>query len=273
MTFGDSLRSALKQARSLSDHARRTGGRSAMLGAVLLAASTATVLATANTPAKVTVMTANAAKLNAGEALIITGTFEDPDAGDATTLFVYWNDDGSNHQKAEKVQLAAGQRSFQLSHTYPVAGPQRDVVVFVGDRELPFYPFPSNDNTSNARDNRRFPLVVNPADPNQTPHPDQQPRFVESRIKVTKMPGKPGLINIQGDWTDADDNAGMVTLVPSDGQPPKVLPACTSTGHHFKCLYQFPVPNPPTPKSWIYALEVMDGRGGHGVFMGNVQIP
>src|SRR3954451_2908129 len=61
MTFGDSLRSALKQGRSLSDHARRTGGRSVMLGAVLLAVSTATVLATANTPAKIITMTANAA--------------------------------------------------------------------------------------------------------------------------------------------------------------------------------------------------------------------
>jgi hypothetical protein len=263
----------LKHARSLSEHVRRKGGRSLVLGAALLAVSTATALATTNTHVKVTTMTANTAKLSAGDALIITGTFEDPDAGDATTLFVYWHEEEGRVQKAEKVQLAPGQRSFQLSHTYPVAGPQRDVSVCVADRQLPFYPLHSNDNQSDACDFRRFPLIVNPADPNRPPHPDQQPRFVESTIKVTKTPGKTGLISIQGDWTDADDNAGIVTLVPSDGQPAKGLPACTSTGHHFKCLYQFPVPNPPTPKNWIYALEVMDGRGGHGVFMGNVQIP
>jgi hypothetical protein len=253
-----------------------------VLGVVLLAASTITVWATANTPPTITTMTANTAQLSAGEALVITGSFTDPDITDAHTVFVFWHDGTAvgtpADNVAEKVQLAPGQNSFQLSHTYPIPVAQQNITMTVGDRQQPFHILDKggidhNDNqTGGGRDRRHFPLVVGPARTGETP-PDQQPSFVESSIKLTKTPGKTGLVSIQGDWTDGDDNAGIVTLVPSDNQAPKGLPACTSTGHHFKCLYQFPVPTPVKPTPWLYALEVSDGRGGNDVFKAQVQIP
>jgi hypothetical protein len=279
MTLRSFVQGALGEARYLPGIVGRRGRRSALLGALLLAASTATVLATANTTPTITSMTANTSQLNAGEALIITGTFADPDVTDAHTIFVNWHDGVAPQGQAEKVQLAPGQNSFQLSHTYPIPVAQRDIVVQVGDRQTPFHIIvngvdTTNDNTTGgARDSRRFPLVVGPAEAGQTKSPDQQPSFVESSIKLTKTPGKTGLVSLQGDWTDGDDNAGIVTLVPSDGQAAKGLPACTSTAHHFKCMYQFPVPTPVKPKTWVYALDVSDGRGGHDLFKGQVQIP
>ena len=79
-------------------------------------------------------------------------------------------------------------------------------------------------------------------------------------------------MTIQGDWTDGDDNGGVVTFVPSDEQP-RGLPACTSTGHHFNCMDQYQVQKPVQPTTLTYALEVSDGRGGNGLFKGKVQIP
>jgi hypothetical protein len=278
LTFETIVHRALAHARNVPAIVCRAGTRSAALGAILLAASSVSVLATANTPPTFTSITANTAKINAGEALIITGTFADPDITDAHTIFVYWHDGVMREGEAEKVQLAPGQHSFQMSHVYPNPIVPRDINVSVGDRQQPYHILVggidvSDNQTGSQRDTRHFPLVVGPARAGETPNPDQQPRFVQSSIKLTKMPGKTGLVTIQGDWTDGDDNAGIVTLVPSDNKPPAGLPACTSTGHHFKCMYQFPVPKPVKPTDWLYALEVSDGRGGNDEFKGTVQIP
>jgi hypothetical protein len=274
MRFGASIQGALKRACRLPATVQRSGRRSVALGAVLLVASTATVLATANTPVTITALTANTSQLNAGEALILTGTFADPDPGDAHTVFVYWHDDVMPVGQAEKIQLAPGQHAFQLSHVYPVPVSQRTVHFTIGDRQQPYaLPHVNDNQTGEGRDHREIPIAVGPANPTQTKQPDQQPRFVESSIKLTKTPGKTGLVSIQGTWNDGDDNAGIVTLVPSDEQLPKGLPACSSAGHQFKCLYQFPVTSPATPKTWVYALEVTDGHGGNGTYKGTVQIP
>jgi hypothetical protein len=270
MRFGSIVQGVLGRARRLPAVVGRTGRRSVALGAVLLVGSSASVWATANTPTTITSMTANASSLNAGQALVITGAFTDPDVGDAHTVFVYWNDGVISQGQAEKVQLAPGQHSFVLSHTYPIPV-AASIQVYVGDRQQPFH---TNDNTNGeGRDSRRFPLLVSPSTSPPKPTPDLAPSFIASSIKVTKAPGQTGLVTIEGDWNDGDDTTGTVTFIPSDEQPPRGLPACTSTGHHFKCIYQYQVPKPVQPTPWIFALDVSDGRGGNAVYKGNVQIP
>src|SRR4051794_40295462 len=68
----------------------RVGRRSAILGALLLAASAVSVWATTNTPPRWTSLTTSAGVIDEGQSITITGSFVDPDAKDTHTILIYW---------------------------------------------------------------------------------------------------------------------------------------------------------------------------------------
>jgi hypothetical protein len=238
-----------------------------VLGAVVLAASTVSVVATTNSPPQFTSFQSSAGKILAGQSVTVSGTFTDPDATDAHTVMIYWKDGVVSPGQAEKIQLAPGQGSFQVSHTYPIAIPETLVHVRLMDRQLPVH---TNDNTTgSASDSRNFFIQV---DPSGTPT-NVAPSFVESSIKVTKAPGQTGFVTIQGDWVDPNDDVGTVSFNAGDGLPPPNLPPCTSSGRHFKCMYTYRVPKPVTSKEYVFQLDVNDGHGGTDTYRSTIRIP
>src|SRR5687767_7241072 len=90
-----------------------------VLGTLLLAASTASVLATTNSPPEITHirMVDKAAE---GQSVSITGAISDPDAGDGHVVLIYWysGDGAENQQRKEKLRLPPGESVFQASHLY-----------------------------------------------------------------------------------------------------------------------------------------------------------
>jgi hypothetical protein len=261
MMFETIVQRAREGWRRLPPVVRRRGRRSAALGAVLLAASTASVLATANTPPQIVTLVQSAPAISAGEAVIVAGTFTDPDATDAHTIVFYWDDGVSYPQRVEKLQLPPGQLAFQLSHVYPTPVRQANISVTVVDRLRPGDP---NDNhAGEGRDNKQLALEVKTA--------NVAPTFVDSSIVVDVRPFRTGFVTIHGDWKDPDSESGTVTLMPGDGHQSGSNTYCTSDGHHFQCLYRYRVVGPP--KEYTLRLIVKDDHGAVGTFESTVKVP
>jgi hypothetical protein len=264
--FSTSPRRALARAHGLSTSIGQKGRRAVALGAVLLAVSTATVWATANTPPHITSLTASAALINEGQSITVNGTFADPDATDLHTIFIYWGD--GNPGQAEKIQLPAGQLAFQVSHTYQDNLAPTTIKVGVGDRQRP--PETSDNTDGEGRDTGFLPIEVK----NVAPH------FAPG-ITVTKVPRAPGKVLVDGSFTDPGADGWKVLANFGDGLPnhqlfpplPDGVSRCTVSGHQFHCEHQYNVPQFSPPKTYPIKLGVEDDDGGTGTFQTSVQIP
>jgi hypothetical protein len=224
-------RRALDALRRLSTRTRRAGRRSAVLGAVLLAASAATVLATANTAPHITSLTVtpNVSVINEGQSLTINGTFTDPDATDRHAILVYWNDTPNNIGNAEKLQLPPGQFTFQLNHTFRDDVAPTHFIVEVVDHQDPIGSNDNNIQAGQGEDTRHVPIqVLNVA-----------PRFVAGSITLTKGPNRS--VTVDGAFTDPGTlDTEQVTANWGDPYTPAPT-TCTLTtdSRHFHCAHTY----------------------------------
>ena len=141
----------LDRTRRLLVSASRRGRWPLLFGTLLLAASTASVLATANTPPTITSATVSPTVLNEGQTATLTVTFTDPDPGDSHTVRMKWHDMRDDQPLTEVIQLPAGQFSFTLTHKFgdSVSGPSfSQLQVTVYDRQT--RPGSPNDNSDGA---------------------------------------------------------------------------------------------------------------------------
>ena len=260
MTFILTAQHVLEGARRLLPVVRRKGSRSILLGAILLTASTATVVATANTPPHFSSLTASASVIDEGQTVTLTGTFTDPDAADLHTLRIHWD---QRAVPAEQIQLPAGQSSFQVTHTYTDELQPTTIAVTVYDRQTPPG---SNDNTEAvSKDFQRLPIEVHNVVPKIAPG-----------VTVTKSPTRKGFVVIEGGWKDPGADPGTVTMTTGDTlQAPgrSALPTlcAISNERHFRCEHQYKAL--PTPRVFPIQLKVDDGDGGVDTFSASVTIP
>jgi len=266
----DGLFTTLGRARG---HARYLAARSlrlrrpTALGTLLLAASAVTVWATANTPPTITSLTASASVINEGQSITVTGAFTDPDVTDTHTLYIWWQGakvPGGTYPDEtapEKVQLPAGQTSFQVTHTYPDDHPPTYLKVTVADHQLPLG---SNDNADRRsdRDRKVLPIEIK----------NVAPSIVDSSVHLTKTPlGETVRVTIDGDWTDPGPDAGVVSVVSSDSGR---ITYCTRATHRFHCERDYRLPVPPlTSKVYAVHVKVGDGDGGQDTWDSSVRIP
>jgi hypothetical protein len=236
-------------ARQLLVSSSRLGRRSAALGALLLIGSTVTVLATANTPPTITSLTVTPSVLNEGQTVTLSGTFTDPDVGDFHTVRIGWRDSPDiTSGFRQQVQLAPGQTTFQVTHTYTDNVAPTTIKVSVIDRRDPPG---SNDNTPGAG-GTDFGFV--PIEVRSVP-----PRFVDSSIVGTASAG--GVV-VEGDFTDpgTDDTIQVTATI---GGPFATVPMSCSLGkggRHFRCEYT----HRPSlaPRTYTVNLRVSDDDGG-----------
>ena len=263
MSFMTTIRPTLDQVLHLPITLGRMGRWPLALGALLLAASTASVLATQNTPPTITSATVNPTVLNEGQTATLTVTFTDPDPGDFHTVRVKWHDNWGVIPSAEVIQLPAGQRSFTLPHTFKdsASGPSgSQLQITVYDRQTA--PGSPNDNSDGAGQDVIFvPIQVN----------NVAPSFVNSSITTKKKgkrqvvvegdvadPGSRDVLNVQAIWSDPDVRG---------------FTACTmiKSNRHFVCEHTYAATAPAGPYSIV--LKVTDDDGGEGSYQTSVQIP
>lgn len=259
--FSTSSEQVLSHLRHALSASRRIGRRSAMVGALLVICSAATIGAATNTPPQITSASVSPAVTQEGGTVTLTGTFTDPDVGDAHVIRIYWADGSA----AQKIQLQAGQFSFQTTHTFIDNIAHGSIVVAVADHQLPVG---SNDNTEGqGQDARHVPVQVK----------NVAPRFAPG-VAVTKVPKTPGKVVIDGDLIDPSKDRVTVTANFGDGNPSHPFPPkpvgtspCAVDGRRFHCEHQYAVQFPP--KTFSIALIARDDDGGSATFTSSVQIP
>ena len=222
------IRHAVSGTRRLAGSFWQTGRRSLVLGGLLLlAASTASVVATANSAPNFTSLTVNKSVLNEGETVTLTGSFSDPDPNQRHTLTIYWYSARTEELQRlkQKVQLPAGQSTFQVSHTYTDNFPAAPIQVNLRDHDLPDG---ANDNTGGlAGDVELVPITVK----NVAPRIADPVSVSSSRVSATKV-----RVDIDGAIADATRDTHQVRAARWYGsKPANVTTPCTATNLRFHC--------------------------------------
>jgi hypothetical protein len=260
-----SLQLALQQSPRLRSIFRCSGQRSLVLGAALLLGSTLTVAATANTTPTLTNVTLSKSIVDEGESFTISGTIVDPDPGEIHTLYIY---PGRPSFDQVKVELPAGQLSFQVPYTYtddrgqnapdgniPIS---REIKVWVSDDN------PPNDNDEEAGEtNQILTIGVRNVAPVINSH----------TLNVTKAGGKSGVVVVEGQYTEPGLDTVQVSANWGDGLvgAGKLLPAC-DVNHHtktFRCEHTY---KPGPAKTYQITLRARDDDGGEDTATTSVQI-
>jgi hypothetical protein len=266
--FATTLRLATDRARRLQASVLGAGRRSVVLGALLLTASTVTVLATANTLPTITSLTLNRTVVDEGQPVILSGTFTDPDAADRHTLKIDWG----GAEPTQRIELPAGQLSFQVSHTYSDDlvidnTPLHRFRVIVADHQLPVGTPPNDNNTGSIGQVAGFvpSLQVKNVAPSLV------------NITVTKQPTRDlrtVLAVVVGDIIDPGADTHQVAALWGDEprlpQPPTRTP-CTVTGRRFRCEHTYT--RGASDRTFTISLRVGDDDGGLGNATTSVQIP
>ena len=277
------IRRAIDQAVRLPARLARSGSRSMMLGALLLmTASTASVVATTNTPPVFTSLTLSKPTAYEGETLTLTGAFTDPDASNRHTVLIYWyGGEGEElQQRKQKVQIPAGQRTFQVSHTYgdyvvipPIPYPSIKVLIF--DHEFPTNP---NDNTTGiANDTEFVPFQFL----------DAKAQFDPSSISVKKNHGSSSKestsarairadtevnVTIEGNLTPREALEPVQVTATWDGGSSSQTPCSMNTGtRSFRCEHTYTSPSPV--KGFPVTLRVQDDEGNQATHQLSVKVP
>jgi hypothetical protein len=253
-----SLGRALARARHLPDSLGRVGLRPALLGAVLVVASTATALGAANSPPEIISATASAAVLNEGQTVTLSVAFTDPDPADLHTLRIKWFEyDGAPTQE---VQLPAGQTSVQVKHTYvdgPLWSPRIQVTLY--DRQT--RPGAPNDNTGGAgQDYVAVPIQVN----------NVAPGFVPNSVTVRKKAGRQFVV--EGDLVDPSTRDALtVGATWSDPLAPAATACSLNKNRHFQCEHTYSSSLPA--QTYQILLTARDDDGGETKYQTFATLP
>lgn len=253
----------------LSSTTLRAGTRSAALGAALLIASTATVMATANTRPTITTATVTPNVLKEGEQATLNFAFTDPDVSDYHALRVRWRDGGVPYTVQHNVPF--GQHSMQLPHTFLDDNQNspywKSIRVTLYDRQSAPGQSP-NDNTGDAgvKPYIDIPITVKNAPPS----------FVYPSLTVTKAPVRGGAgikVTVEGRVTDpSTKDVLQVNAYFSDPATPNYVP-CTMTDNTRRFICEHVYPRGFKPTSYWIPLNVKDDDGGEGVYQTTVQVP
>jgi hypothetical protein len=254
------IRRTLARARQLPTRVARQGGWPLALGAMLLVASTASVVATANTPPKIESATFRPHRPVEGEEALLTVKFSDPNLGDFHTLRVRWRDDGDRGPSVHEMQVPAGQTFVQIPHTFKDAPTDGTIQIAILDRQMP--PGAPNDNTEGAGKD----LVFAPA-----PVINAAPNFVGDSIQVQKQdrrkvlvvgevadPGALDTLKVRATW-------GM-------GQGAEPTPCGVDTAsRRFYCEHTYVGPWGGLI-TYVIGLEVTDDEGASSKYKTSVRI-
>ena len=225
--LGPTISRALGRARRLLTYPGRAGRWPLALGALLLVASTASVVGTANSAPVFTSLALSKSVLNEGESVTLTGAFNDPDPNQRHTLIVYWyGGEGEELQQLkQKIQLPAGQSTFQVSHVYADNFSAQPLKVVIFDHDLPDG---ANDNTGGlAGDTEFLPITVKNVAP-RLPGPNT---VTSSRVSATRV-----VVKIDGPIADAVRDTHQVRVAKWYGSTPaKVTTPCTAANLRFHC--------------------------------------
>ena len=267
MYLHDTFRDALRQAKRLPG--RHLAGRwSLALCALLVAASTASVVATQNTPVDITSATLSKSVIEEGDTVTLSFNFADPDPGNGHSVYITWGQSA----RTWKWRQPIGARSFQIDHTIKDdrnAYGQTDegIGIHVTDHQQPF---DSNDNLDGeSEDHHYLPITVRNVAPS-----------IGSNVAVSKTRPKPTtvLVTLTGAIKDPGiDDTHEVTAIKDAG--PKVAATagtpCPVSERRFKCEVTYIVPASLTTPSTTQAimLKVKDDDGGERITTTTVQVP
>lgn len=249
------IRQTVSGARRLSAGLWRTGRRSLVLGGLLLlAASTTSVVATTNSAPVFTSLALSTSVLNEGESVTLTGAFNDPDPNQRHTLTVYWYSARTEELQRlkQKIQLPAGQSTFQVSHVYTDNFPAAPIQVNLFDHDLPDG---ANDNTGGlAGDIELVPITVK----NVAPRIEEPITVSSSRVAATKI-----RVEIDGAIADAAGDTHQVRAARWYGsKPANVTTPCTATNRRFHCELIYSSLDLDTNQA--VSLYVKDDEGAEG---------
>jgi hypothetical protein len=253
---GTIIRGALDRARRLPASLGRTGRWPLVLGALLLTTSTATVLATANTPPKIVGASVSPQVLNEGQTAVLTVNFADVDRTDSHTLRVKWHDTNGVPPITEVYQLPPQQTSIHLPHTFrdSVAGPSGSKIqVTLYDRQTS--PGSPNDNTEGAGQDAIFvPIAVK----NVAPSFNTPITVTSSRVSATQV-----LVKVDGTIVDgaADTHKMTASEGSRSGGTKQTTPAssCTVQSLRFHCELTYGAQDIGTTQQ--VSLHVKDDEG------------
>ena len=252
------LRQTLGHARSLPASLVRSSRWPLALGTLLLLASTASTIATTNTP-KITSVTTNPEVIEEGQPAILKVTFSDPDAGDGHTLRVRWRDDYPNGP-LEEVQIPPGQTSVQVSHTFTRTPTDSTVQVAILDRQTP-PGSPRNDNTEgSAKDVVFAPVTLKNVAPRFDAGTIQVKKEEKRKVTVSGRlidPGAHDKIAVEAAWGDPTDRAPT---------------ACSVIDRYFQCEHTYPAAW-GIPRIYHVGLRALDDDGGIANHQTTVRLP
>ncbi len=256
----DAIQPTLDRIGHVSAAVARSSNRTVALSLMLLAASSVSVWATANTPPHNLSVSLSQTVVDEGQSVTLTGSFTDPDAADLHSVNVNWKDG----KPQQKVQLPAGQTTFSVTHVYPdnfpnyPTYPTRTLMVSVADKDAAAGP---NDNAGGEDhwDAQSIQLELH----------NVAPSFAHT-ISVQKVAGKPGVVVVEGDVTDPGADTFEVSAKWGDGPQIQLNPyqPCTTAKRHFKCEHTY---KPAQVRGYSVELRVKDDDGSVGKT--TVQVP
>ena len=250
-----SPRHARQRNRPFVPIAGRSSRSSLILGALLLAGSTLGVIATTNTSPTITNLSLSASVIDEGQEVTVTGAFTDPDDTDTHTVQLDWREPNLDQQK---VVLAPGQKSFQVTHKFKDNQYPSPIRVSIIDHQPGVDP---NDNTGGVgADWEYLPLTVN----------NVAPTFAKG-VEVKKFALQPGKVVIEGNVVDPGADTLQVTAAWGSSQqfPGLGSSPCSLVKGHFRCEYTYP----STPRTYTATVRVQDEDGGHNTHNLRIQIP
>jgi hypothetical protein len=253
------LRQTLGHARSQPASLVRSGRWPLALGTLLLVASTASTVATTNTPPKIISVTTSPEVIEEGQTAVLTVTFSDPDAGDGHTLRVRWRDDYPNGP-LEETQIPPGQTSVQVPHTFTRTPTDSTIQVAILDRQTP-PGSPRNDNSEGAGKDVVFaPITLK----------NVAPKFIESSIEVRKQDKRK--VTVSGRLIDPGVN-DKITVEAAWGDPTDRVPtACSVIDRYFQCEHTYPA-SWGIPRTYNIGLRALDDDGGMASHQTSVRLP
>jgi len=227
-----------------------------------LAASTATVLATTNSPPTIVSATMSPAVLNEGQTSVLTLSFTDANSGDYHTLRVKWADEPLNERETQVIQIPPGQTSIQVPHVFKdsVAGSSGSKVqVTLYDRQTK--PGAPNDNAEGAGQDVEFvPITVN----------NVAPTIPHNSVSV-KVQGKRNVV-VQGAVVDPGTSDSVtVSATWYDPTSPAPKPCrLDKTNRRFTCEHTYGSSLPAG--TYDIFLDAWDDDGAQGVYTTSVTI-
>jgi len=243
--------------------ARRSRVPLALGALLLLATSTASVLATTNAPPELRNVRLSDRSPLEGQSVSVSGSVNDANPEDVHVVVLFWygGDTQGNEAQTQQIRLAPGETVFQASHVYPDNLPGSGFEVRVFDHELP--PGPNDNSTDNGRrwDSVSLPLAVRNAPPS----------FVPGSVKATKQAKK---VVVEGDLVDPG-SADTISVEAAWGDPSDKVPTACSMSNgsrRFRCEHTYSAPW-GLPRTYHIGLRAIDDDGGLANHQTSVRLP